>query len=131
MIDYEVKIFNRVHAVAAPLCAKDRFVSTPIQDYAKIPAASLYEMDTSTFRYRQSSTPRENFSVITYQLDVVASTKSKCRAIFAAIDDEMISMNFSRLSGQYITYPDNANIVRYVARYEAVVDRDGNLYRME
>lgn len=131
MIDYEVKIFNKVHAVAAPLCAKDRFVSTPIMDYAKVPAASLYEMDSRTFRYRQSSTPVENFSEITYQLDVVAATKSKCRTIFSAIDDAMISMNFSRLSGQYITYQDNTNIVRYVARYEAVVDRDGNLYRME
>ena len=131
MIDYEVKIFNRAYAVAAPLCAKDRFVSTPITDYAKVPAASLYEMDSRTYRYRQSSTPVENFSEITYQLDVVASTKSKCRTIFAAIDDEMISMNFSRLSGQYITYPDNTNVVRYVARYEAIVDRDGNLYRME
>ena len=129
MIDYEVKIFNRAHSVVAPLGAKDRFVSTPILDYAKIPAASLYEMDSQTDRNRQSSTPVENFAIITYQADVVAATKAKCRSIFKALDDVMISMNFDRISGQYITYPDNTKIVRYVARYEAVVDTDGNLYR--
>lgn len=131
MIDCEVKIFNRVHGAVASMLAKDRFVSTPIMDYAKLPAASLYEMDNSTFRYRQSSTPVENFAVITYQADVVAETKSKCRAIYAVIDDSMIAMNFSKISGQYITYPDNPKIVRYAARYEAVVDMDGNLYRRE
>lgn len=129
MIDYEVKIFNRAHSVVAPLVAKDRFVSTPILDYAKIPAASLYEMDSQTDRNRQSSTPVENFAIITYQADVVAATKAKCRDIFKALDDVMISMNFDRISGQYITYPDNTKIVRYVARYEAIVDQDGNLYR--
>ena len=129
MNDYEVQIFNNVYSVAAPLCAKNRFVSTPIQSYTNLPAASLYEMNNTTVRAMQSSTPVENFSRITYQLDVVADTKSKCRQIYAAIDERMLALNFSRLSGQYITYPDNPKVVRYVARYEAVTDKDGNLYR--
>lgn len=129
MIDYEVKVFNNVHAVVAPLCAKNRFVSTQILSYTNLPAASLYEMDNRTVQRLQSSTPTENYARISYQLDVVAKTKAKCREIFTAADDRMISMNFSRVSAQYITYPDNTEFVRYVARYEAVVDRDGNLYR--
>jgi hypothetical protein len=129
MNDYEVKIFNNVYEVASGLLAAKRFVSTPLVDYTKLPAASLYEMDSSTFRYRQSSTPVENFTLITYQLDVVASAKAECRKIYKAIDERMISLNFSRMSGHYVTYPDNPQIVRYVARYEAVVDADGNLYR--
>ena len=129
MIDYESTIFNSVHPVAAPLCAKDRFVSKPLVDYAKLPAAGLYEMDNTTLRLRQSSTPGENFAVITYQLDVAAATKAKCRSIYAAIDAKMISLNFNRISGQFITYPDNPDLVRYVARYESVVDVNGNLYR--
>ena len=130
MIDYEVKIFNNVYEVASPLCAANRFVSTPIESYTNLPAASLYEMDTRTVRERQSSTPVENFSRVTYQLDVVASTKAKCRAIFKAIDDRMISLNFSRESGNYITYPDNVKVVRYVARYGAEIDSEGNIYRI-
>lgn len=129
MIDYEVKIFNNVYEVAAPLCAPKRFVSTPIDSYAKLPAASLYESNSRTVRNRQSSTPIENMARITYELNVVAATKAKCREIYKAIDDRMISMNFIRVSGNYITYPDNLQVVRYVADYEAVVDRDGNLYR--
>lgn len=129
MIDAEVKIFNRVYEVASSCVAAKRFVSSPITDYTKLPAASLYEMDSATYRYRQSSTPVENYAIVTYQLDVVAATKSECRRIFAAIDAQMIALNFSRMSGQYVTYPDNPGVVRYVARYEAVVDADMNIYR--
>ena len=129
MIDYEVKVFNNVHEAVAPLCAKNRFVSTQILSYTNLPAASLFELDNRTVRNRQSSTPTENFARISYQLDVVAKTKAKCREIFSIADDRMISMNFTRVSAQYITYPDNTEFVRYVARYEAIVDQDGNLYR--
>lgn len=130
MIDYEVKIFNSVHEVAAPLCAKNRFLSTQILSYTNLPAASLFEMGNRTVRERQSSTPGENYARISYQLDAVAKTKAKCREIFKAADERMISMNFSRTSADYITYPDNPEVVRYVARYEAEIDRDGNLYRI-
>jgi hypothetical protein len=129
MNDYEVKIFNNVHPVAAPLCAKNKFLSTPVVDLTALPASGLWEMDNSTVRDRQTSTPAENYSLITYQLEVYAKTKSECRTMYKAIDERMLSMNFSRISGQYVTYPDNMHVVRYVARYEAVVDRDGNLYR--
>lgn len=130
MIDYESTIFNNVHSVASPLCAKNRFVSTPILSYTTLPAASLYELDSVSVRYRQSSTPVENFSMVTYQLDVVAETKAKCRQIFKAIDDRMIQLNFNRVSANYITYPDNTKVVRYVARYDAEIDPEGNIYRV-
>ncbi len=129
MNDYESTIFNNVHAVAATLCAKNRFVSTPIDSYTTLPAASLYELDSRTVALLQSSTPTENFTRATYQLDVVAETKSKCRQIFVAIDERMIQLNFIRISANYITYPDNTKVVRYVARYEAMIDPSGNIYR--
>lgn len=131
MIDYEVKIFNRVYAKAAPLCANNKFVSTIITEKpTAFPAANLCEIDNRTVRNRQSSTPIENFSLIVYQLDVYATSKSECRNVYAAVDDTMISMNFIRTSGQFINAPDgNSKIFRYVARYEAEVDREGNLYR--
>lgn len=130
MIDYEVKIFNMVYDRVAPLCAKNRFVSTIITEPpTAFPAASLIEMDNRTVRNLQSSTPIENFSLITYQLEVFATTKTKCREVFAEADEEMISMNFTRVSGAYINNADNTKVFRYVARYEAVVDPDGNLYR--
>ena len=130
MIDAEVKIFNRVHAVVAPLYAKGKFVSTIIsEEPTGFPAASLIEMDNMTVTRRQSSTPKENFALITYQLEVYAMSKAKCREVYAAADDAMIAMNFNRLSGQYINNIGNTKVFRYVARYDAVIDREGNLYR--
>ena len=64
-----------------------------------------------------------------YQLDVYATSKSKCREVFAAADDAMLGMNFSRVSGQYMDNAANTKVFRYVARYEAEIDRDGNIYR--
>ena len=131
MIDFEVKIFNRVHGSVAPLCATNQFVSGVIVERpTAFPAASLYELDNRTVTDRQSSTPVENYARISYQLDVYATTKSKCREVFAAADGAMIAMNFSRVSGQFIPNLDNIKVFRYTARYEAIVDNDGNLYRI-
>ena len=130
MIDYEVKIFNRVYDSVAPLCANKRFVSTVLTEApTAFPAASLIEIDSRTVQNRQSSTPMENFSLVTYQLDVYATSKSKCREVFSGADDAMIAMNFSRVSGQYIPNFTNTKVSRYVARYDAIIDRDGNIYR--
>lgn len=130
MIDYEVKIFNRVHAAAASLCANKKLVSTIITEKpTAFPAASLIEIDNRTVRMRQSSTPGENYALVTYQLDVFATSKSECKKVFAAADEAMLGMNFTRVSGQYITMADNTKVFRYTARYEAEIDPDGNIYR--
>ena len=86
-------------------------------------------MDNSTVRNRQSSTPVENYANLMYQLDVYALSKAECRKVFAAVDAEMISMNFDRMSGRYIDNPDNTKVFRYTARYEAMIDPEGNIYR--
>lgn len=129
MIDYEVQIFNKVHSAVSPLCAKNKFVSKQVLSPTAFPAASLIEMDNATIRARQSSTPVENYALITYQLDVFAKTKRECRDVFAAADGAMIAMNFSRMSGRYIDNPGNTDVFRYTARYEAEIDPDGNIYR--
>ena len=130
MIDAEVKVFNRVHASAAPLCAKNRFVSTIITEPpTAFPAGSLIEINNRTVLAKQSSTPVENFVNVMYQLEIYGTSKSQCRSVFSAADDAMISMNFNRISGQYIDNVGNTKVFRYVARYEAEIDRDGNIYR--
>lgn len=130
MIDVEVKVFNMVHASVAPLCARNRFVSTIITEQpTAFPAASLIEVNNRTVQTRQSSTPVENFAMVMYQLDVYATSKSKCREVFAAADDAMIAMNFTRIAGQYMDNTANTKVFRYVARYEAEVDSEGNIYR--
>lgn len=130
MIDAEIKIFNKVYPYVAPLCAKNRFLSTQITTPAALPCCSLIEMDNITVRKRQSSTPVENYARITYQLEVYAEGKAQCRTLYDAADTALTALNFSRMSGQYINNPDNSKVVRYVARYEAEVDTEGNIYRV-
>lgn len=131
MIDYEVKIFNRYHSHVAPYCAPKQVVSTVIKKAPPaFPASSLIEIDNYTYRKGQSSELTENFSVIVYQLEVFATTKKECREVFSVADTAMISMNFSRISGQYIDNADNVKVFRYVARYEAMIDKNGTLYRI-
>ena len=129
MIDYEVQIFNTVYPAVAPLCAPNKFVSKRIVSETAFPASCLFEMDNATVRRKQSSTPRENFALITYQFEAFALTKRECRAVYAAADDMMLKLNFTRISGRYIDNPGNPDVFRYVARYEAEVDPEGNLYR--
>lgn len=130
MIDFETKIFNRVHAKAAPLCAEKKFTSTFVSTKpTAFPAASLIEVSNVTDRNRQSTKLAEEYAILVYQLDVYATAKTKCKAVLKAVDDEMIAMNFVRTSGQYVPVMDNTKIYRYVARYQVEVDPKGNLFR--
>ena len=130
MIDFETTIFNKVYESVAPLCANKGFVSTVISEKpTAFPAASLIEIDNKTVQNKQSSTPTENFALVTYQLDVFATTKGKCRQVYAAADSVMLGLNFSRMSGMYIDNRQNTKVFRYTARYEAEIDPDGNIYR--
>ena len=45
-------------------------------------------------------------------------------------DQDTLDVDVINSGGQYVTYPDNMKIARYVARYEAEVDTEGNLYRI-
>lgn len=130
MIDYEVYVFDRVHGSVAPLCARGKFVSQQVQSPTAYPAASLVEMSNRTVREKQSSTPVENFSRIMYQFDVFAMTKAKAREVYKAGDDAMIGMGFTRITGDYLDNAGNPDVFRYTARYEALIDPDGNIYRV-
>lgn len=129
MNDFEVKIFNEVYPVAAPLCAQNHFISKRVVNPPGFPAGSLIEVGNDTVREYQSSTPIENYSMLTYQLDAYAMTKRECRELFKAVDARMLQLNFTRISGQYIDNPGNLDVIRYTARYQAVIGPDGTLYR--
>ena len=130
MIDYEVNVFDRVYRRVYPLCAIGKFTSVYVPNPTDYPAGSLVELTNTTVRERQSSTPVENFARVMYQLDVYARTKQEAREVYKAADEEMIGMGFTRITGDFMDNAGNVNIFRYVARYEAEIDRDGNIYRI-
>jgi len=129
MIDFEVQIFNSVYQTVAPMCAKGKVSNIYIPSPTAFPAASLFELTSVTVRDKQSSTPKENFSQVIYQLDCYAKNKPDCRALFKAADDKMISLGFTRISGTYLDNYDSTDVFRYTATYEAVIDENGVIYR--
>lgn len=129
MIDYEVQIFNTVYPAVAPLCADGKFLSVQPISLTSFPTVALVEMDNTTVRSRQSSTNVENYAQVTYQLDVYAQTKAKCKEVYSAADEQMMSLGFNRFSGSFLNSPDNTKVYRYTARYQAEIDRNGVIYR--
>lgn len=130
MIDYEVNVFDRVYRKTSNLFAKGKFVSAYNPTPTAYPAGSLVELINRTDQKRQSSTPIENYAVVMYQLDVYALSKKEARSVYAAVDDQMIALGFTRTSGDFLDNADNVDVFRYTARYEAEMDRDGNIYRI-
>lgn len=130
MIDFETNIFDNVYQVVAPMCAKGKFSNVYVPSPTAYPAASLYELSNVTDPQWQSSTPVENFSMITYQLDCYAKTKPECKALYKVADERMISLGFTRVNGTFLDNFDNTNVFRYTARYEAEIDNDGVIYRI-
>ena len=130
MIDYEVNIFDKVYRKVASKFAKGKFVSMYVPDPTGFPAGALYELSNTTVRKRQSSTPVENFARIMYQLDVYALSKQEAKDLLNAVDEQMIALGFTRLGGDFSDNVSNVNVFRYAARYEAEIDREGNIYRI-
>ena len=129
MIDYENYVFDAVYRKVSNLFAKGKFVSVYVPDPTGFPAGSLVELTNDTVRKRQSSTPIENFVMVMYQLDVYATTKKEAKSLLSAVDDVMIGLGFTRTGGEFLDNVSNVNVFRYAARYEAEIDRDGNIYR--
>jgi hypothetical protein len=130
MIDYEVNVFDAVYRKVSHLFAKGKFVSMYVPSPTGFPAGSLVELTNSTVQKRQSSTPIENYAVVMYQLDVYALTKQEARSLLSEVDNVMIGLGFSRVGGEFLDNMSNVNVFRYAARYEAEIDRDGNIYRI-
>ena len=130
MIDYELYVFDKAYTAAASLCAAGKFVGAQIVSPTAYPAASLVEISNTTVLSRQSSTPKENYSRIMYQLDCYALDKFACKAVYKAVDDAMIAMGFTRTVGTFLDNAGNPDVFRYTARYEAEIDPDGNIYRI-
>ena len=130
MIDYELNVFDKVYRQVSSLYASGKFTSSYNPTPTAYPAGSLVELINRTDRKRQSSTPIENYAIVMYQLDVYALSKKDTKAVYSATDDAMISLGFTRVNGDFLDNADNVNVFRYTARYEAEIDRNGNIYRV-
>ena len=129
MMDYEQKIFNAVRPAVINLLAPDGFRNTYVRSATNLPVMSLMEMDNRTVTDRRSNSPGDDLAIIVYEAQMYAMTRKECRAIFLALDEKMMQLGFNRFSGTYVPNREDTNIFRYVARYEAMIDPNGVIYR--
>ena len=130
MIDVENYIFNAAYDDIAPLCAKNGYRSVQGQVPTVFPAVNLYEMDNRINTELWSNSGSDDYAILTYEAHVFATTKAECRKVAKALDDKLIRMNMTRLSGAYSPNTANSKVFEFVARYRAGVDENGVLYRV-
>ena len=130
MIDVESYIFNAAYDDIAPLCAKNGYRSVQGQVPTVFPAVNLYEMDNRINTELWSNSGSDDYAILTYEAHVFATTKAECRKVAKALDDKLIRMNMTRLSGAYSPNTANSNVFEFVARYRVGVDENGVLYRV-
>lgn len=100
---------------------------------SKFPAVTLDEIENVAAEELLDSSRAENFSALTYRLQVFSNKesgkKTEARKIFATADQEMRQLGFRRVS--YTTTPEiyESTIYSITATYEAIVGSDGVMYK--
>ena len=133
MIDIENDVFNivakAVKAVYPDIYMSGEYVKSP----SRFPCVSLVEMDNSAYIRTQTSSSGENHAELMYELNVYSNKKSgkksECKAIASLIDNEMATLNFSRIMLQPIPNMDDATIYRIKGRYRAVASKYNMIFR--
>lgn len=133
MIDIENAVFGRVatrvREVFPDIYMTGEYVNSP----ASFPAASLVETDNSTRIDTIDSGSNENHANVMYEVNVysnkTAGKKSECKEIIALIDEEMLSLGFSRVTITPVPNEYDSTVYRMVARYRATVSSKHEIYR--
>ena len=133
MIDIENTVFNtvatKVREVFPDIFIAGEYVKSP----PSFPAVSLVESDNSTRVETIDSGSNENHVNVMYEVNVysnkTAGKKTECREILGLIDEEMLTMGFSRSALTPVPNEDDSTIYRMVGRYRAAVSSDHKIYR--
>lgn len=132
MIDIESTVFNKI-AKALRLEFPDIYVgSEETSNLAKFPAVTIVEQDNSVVQ-RMRTLNIENAVSLMYEVQIFSNAiggykKVEAKEIVAVVNREFTKIGFTRVqSGPLPNLQDNT-ITRYVARYEAVADKDFWIY---
>ena len=129
MIDVEVDVFDYVYPSVAPIVPEGCFQSMYVPNPPAFPFATLMEMDNQSDARYMSTAPYEEYAVVTYEANVYAMDKIQCREVMNALDTAMTSLNFRRLSMQFIPNLADSTLFRLTARYRAVADANKSIHR--
>lgn len=132
MIDFEADIYTAVREAMIAEHPEVYLTGDYERQPAKFPCAYLYESGNSVYRSTQDSGSLENHAEVYFTAEVYtikrSSRKSEARGIMQTIDDTMRGRGFTRMSLTPVPNYADATIYRLVARYRAVIGRDGLVY---
>lgn len=132
MIDFEADIYTAVREAMLEAHPEVYMTGDLERQPAKFPCAMLYESGNSAYRITQDSGSLENHAEVNFTAEVYtikrSSRKSEARDILQTIDDTMRKRGFTRMSMTPVPNYADATIYRLVARYRAVIGRDGLVY---
>ena len=100
---------------------------------SKFPAVTLDEIENVAVENLLDSSRQENFSALSYRMQVFSNKesgkKAEARKIFVTADQEMRQLGFRRIS--YTTTPEiyESTIYSVTAIYEAIVGSNGVIYK--
>ena len=133
MINIENDVFSivstKVRESFPDIYMSGEYVKSP----PTFPATSLVEMDNTVTTETQTSGENENHASVMYEVNTysnkIRGKKAECKEIMSVIDNEMLSLGFTRIMMQPVPNMDDATIYRITARYRAVVSKDKTIYR--
>lgn len=133
MIDLETEIFIEVEDALLEVYPDLYMLPSVTGDPAEFPAVVFYEADNSVVnRYRTQDTSDQRVQLM-YEVQVYSNkaqgAKTETKQILKVIDEKMLAMGFSRIMSQQLTNLYQPSVARRIARYEAVADARGVIYR--
>ncbi len=129
MIDIENSQFTKVKVALGTLC-KGYGTSTVSAVPAAWPYMSFVQMDNPTYQRTIDSGSSENHVQPMIQISVYSnSNKTECKTVMAAADAVMIDDGWTRIFGPQ-PIETNSSYFRMDARYQAVVDKNKNIFRI-
>ena len=133
MIDVENAVFNRVVAKVREVFPNIFMAGEYVKSPPSFPAVSLVETDNITRADTVDSGSNENHVNVMYEVNVYSNKtvgkKSECKEIVALIDNELLTMGFSRSTLTPVPNEDDSTIYRMVGRYRATVSTKHEIIR--
>lgn len=131
MIDFSNEIFNAVAADLRSLYMNIRVVGEFVNSPTSFPTVTIDEIRNTPEHL--DSANYNKYARIVYRVQVFSNLeggkRAQAREIYGAVDRKMQSMGF--FCKTYTTTPAvyNAEVYSITATYEAVIDRNGVVYR--
>lgn len=132
MIDVESRVFSPIATALRAEFANIFVASEATNSPAKFPAVTIVEQDNSVLE-RMRTLKIENAVSLMYEVNVFSNAiggkkKLEAKKIMAVIDREFAQIGFTRTMCSPVDNLQDNTITRYVARYEAVADKNFWIY---